>query len=488
MGKGDIGIPGGTRDFSPEESFRRKYIINNIEQVFQKYGFLPIETPAMENRSTLTGKYGEEGDKLIYNVLNSGTFIKNITTDQEATKRWELLFNEARKGTLDINKYYEQALKKDLPRITNKALRYDLTVPFARYVVMHQHEITYPFKRYQIQPVWRADRPQKGRYREFTQCDADIIGSNSLLNELELVQMFDEVFTFLRIPDFSIKINNRKVLAGIAEAIGVKDFAAFTIIVDKLEKIGIEKVEEELKSIGIGNKQIDALNDLLLFAGLNKEKLDAVSKMIGKNKAGQKGIKEMQELLNLIHNTELSSANVEFDIKLARGLDYYTGTIFEVSPDNTKIGAIAGGGRYDDLTGVFGLKDVSGVGISFGVDRIYDVMAALDLFPNMASLGQSTKILFVNFGKEEAAYCLKLLAQVRSIGIPAELYPDEEKVKKQMAYADKKKIPYVLLVGTEEMKNNKITVKDMKSGKQENLSLDEFLTSNKFNLKQLNAL
>ncbi len=454
-------IPKGTRDFSPTEMVRRNYIFSTIREVFQLYGFLPIETPAMENLATLTGKYGDEGDKLIFKILNSGDYLSKI-------------------GGTQIQKENSKSLT---PQISEKALRYDLTVPFARYVVMHQNDITFPFKRYQIQPVWRADRPQKGRYREFYQCDADIIGSNSLLNEIELVQIFEDVFTKLNI-EATIKINNRKILGGIAEVIGEKDkIIDITVAIDKLDKIGIDKVNDELKEKGLSDTAIQQLHPIIGLKGTTKEKLNLLKEIFKFSETGLKGIEELEYLFNYYElitaakvNVAAAKTTIEFDITLARGLNYYTGAIFEVKPKNTSFtGSISGGGRYDDLTGVFGLPNVSGVGISFGADRIYDVMEELNIFPN--TTGATTKVLFANFGLKEEQFCLPLLSHLRAAGINAEIYPEAAKMKKQMSYADTKKIPFVVLIGEEEIQNGTLSLKNMISGEQQKLAISELVST-----------
>lgn len=448
-------IPKGTRDFSPLEMQRRNFIFNTIRSVYEKFGYEQIETPTMENLDTLMGKYGEEGDKLIFKILNSGNFLEGI----------------------DRHHIEEGNFKKVTSAVSEKALRYDLTVPFARYVVMHQNEITFPFKRYQIQPVWRADRPQKGRYREFYQCDADVIGSTSLLNEVELIQIIDEVFSKLNIG-VAIKINNRKILSGIAEIIGEADkIIDITVAIDKLDKIGIEKVNEELKSKGLSEKAIQQIQPLMSLKGSNEEKLFALENFLSTSEIGKKGIEEIKSIL-FYSNLEPGTLNFEpeLDITLARGLNYYTGAIIEVKVDDkrsTFTNSVLGGGRYDDLTGIFGLPNVSGVGISFGVDRIYDVMEEMKLFEQLNLQSSSTKILFVNFGADEEKHCLQLVSKVRAAGINAELYPDNAKMKKQMSYADAKKIPFVAIVGSDEMKEQKIMLKNMVSGEQEKVSLEE---------------
>lgn len=454
-------IPKGTRDFSPAEMVRRNYIFDTIKSVYQRYGYLPIETPAMENIETLTGKYGDEGDQLIFKILNSRQY--------EAKNKEEL------KSIFD--KHLEQNI--NAPLLTEKALRYDLTVPFARYVVMHQSEITFPFKRYQVQPVWRADRPQKGRYREFYQCDADVIGSDSLLNEIELTQIIDDVFTQLKVPVI-IKINNRKILSGIAEVLGESErIIDITVAIDKLDKIGVEKVNDELRQKGVSEDAITKLQPLINLQGETNKKLEVLADMLASSEIGSKGIEELRYVFTTVNDLGVKTAAVEFDVTLARGLNYYTGAIFEVKVDNTRCGStftssILGGGRYDDLTGIFGLKGVSGVGISFGADRIYDVLLELNLYPE--SVAATTTLMFVNFGTEEEKFCLKLLSKVRNAGISAELYPEQAKMKKQMGYADAKKIPYVVLVGSEEMSTGILSLKNMQSGEQQKLSVDEIIT------------
>ena len=442
-------IPKGTRDFSPGEMLKRNYIFDTIRGVYQRYGYEEIETPSMENLSTLEGKYGEEGDKLLFRILNSGD-----------------PFEKYRLAHLEIKN----------SDVTEKGLRYDLTVPFARYVVMHQNEITFPFKRYQIQPVWRADRPQKGRYREFYQCDADVIGSISLLNEVELIRMIGDVFDALKI-DVSIKLNNRKILSGIAEVIGERDkIIDITVAIDKLDKIGLDKVNEELKMKGLSETAIQQLQPIIKLSGSNENKMESLRQVLKNSETGLKGIVEMESILTMLQISQKVQDNIELDITLARGLNYYTGAIIEVKVNDKRssfTSSICGGGRYDDLTGIFGLPNVSGVGISFGADRIYDVLEEVKGFPDFS--GISTKILFVNFGEEEARFCLQLLDRIREDGIHAELYPDAAKMKKQMSYADAKKIPFVALIGTEEMKNNEITVKNMSSGEQSKVTMDELL-------------
>ncbi len=445
-------IPKGTRDFSPVEMAKRNYIFNTIREVFYRYGFQQIETPSMENLSTLMGKYGEEGDKLLFKIQNSGDYFSGLTDE-------ELLSRNAAKLA---SKFCE------------KGLRYDLTVPFARYVVMHRDEITFPFKRFQIQPVWRADRPQKGRYREFYQCDADVVGSNSLLNEVELVQMIDAVFQKFGIR-VSIKINNRKILTGIAEIIGEADkIVDITVAIDKLDKIGLDNVNAELASKGIPQEAIDKLQPIILLSGSNEEKLATLKNVLAASEIGLKGVEESEFILKTIAGLGIQS-EVELDLTLARGLNYYTGAIFEVKALDVQIGSISGGGRYDNLTGVFGMEGMSGVGISFGADRIYDVLNQLDLYPKEAVNG--TQLLFVNFGEAEAAYVLPVLAQVRAAGIRAEIYPDAAKMKKQMSYANAKMVPFVAIVGENEMKEGKVMLKNMTSGEQSLVTPDELVAA-----------
>jgi histidyl-tRNA synthetase len=444
------GIPKGTRDFSPAEMVKRNYIFDTVKSVFQKYGYLPIETPAMENLSTLLGKYGEEGDKLLFKILNSGDYLKKA----------------------DESLLAEKASNKVMSQISEKGLRYDLTVPFARFVVQHQNEISFPFKRYQIQPVWRADRPQKGRYREFFQCDVDVVGSNSLLNEVELIQIVDEVYRLLNI-NVALLLNNRKVLSGIAEIIDASDkIVDITVAIDKLDKIGLDKVNEELASKGLSQEKIDTIQPIIMLSGSNRDKIAKLREVLATSEVGLKGVDELEVVLNYLDTLNLD-LEVELDLTLARGLNYYTGAIFEVKAKDVKIGSITGGGRYDDLTGIFGLKDVSGVGISFGADRIYDVMNQLELFPKAD--GAKTRAMFVNFGGEDELYALRILKEVRKTGINAELFPDSVKMKKQMNYANKKEIPFVLLAGEEERNANVVTVKNMESGEQSKVSVEELI-------------
>lgn len=443
-------IPKGTRDFSPVEMAKRNYIFNTIREVFYLYGFQQIETPSMENLSTLMGKYGDEGDKLLFKIQNSGDYFSGITDE-------ELLSRNAAKLA---SKFCE------------KGLRYDLTVPFARYVVMHRDEISFPFKRFQIQPVWRADRPQKGRYREFYQCDADVVGSNSLLNEVELVQMIDAVFHRFGIR-VSIKINNRKILTGIAEIIGEADkIVDITVAIDKFDKIGLDNVNAELASKGISQEAIDKLQPIILLSGTNQEKLDTLKNVLAASETGLKGVEESEFILKTVEALGVKS-EVELDLTLARGLNYYTGAIFEVKALDVQIGSISGGGRYDNLTGVFGMDGMSGVGISFGADRIYDVLNQLDLYPKEAV--NATQLLFVNFGDKEAAYALPILFKAREAGIRAELFPDSAKMKKQMSYANAKNIPFVAIVGENEMTEGKVTLKNMATGEQSLVTPEELI-------------
>ncbi|MDR3250527.1 MAG: histidine--tRNA ligase [Tannerella sp.] len=441
-------IPKGTRDFTPSETSKRNHIFAVIRDVYKLFGFQQIETPAMENLSTLTGKYGEEGDKLLFKILNSGDCLAKFT-DEELLEKNSLRF---------------------AGKACEKGLRYDLTVPFARFVVQHLNEITFPFKRYQIQPVWRADRPQKGRYREFYQCDADIVGSDSLLNEVELVQIMDEVFRRLGIR-VRIKINNRKILAGIAEIVGEADkITDITVAIDKLDKTSLENVNEELRAKGISEAAIGQLQPIIVMKGGNREKLAVLKESLKASATGLKGIEEAEYLLGYIEQLPLT-AEVETDLTLARGLNYYTGTIFEVKALDVEIGSITGGGRYDNLTGLFGLNGVSGVGISFGVERIYDVMNQLNNYP--AETDSTTTVMFVNFGEKEVSYIMPVISSLRAAGVRTELYPDACKMKKQIAYADAKKIPFVAIAGETEIAENKITLKDMTSGEQKSLSTDE---------------
>jgi histidyl-tRNA synthetase len=443
-------IPKGTRDFSPVEMAKRNYIFNTIREVFHLFGFQQIETPSMENLSTLMGKYGDEGDKLLFKIQNSGDYFSGLTDE-------ELLSRNAAKLA---SKFCE------------KGLRYDLTVPFARYVVMHRDELSFPFKRYQIQPVWRADRPQKGRYREFYQCDADVVGSNSLLNEVELVQMIDRVFRKFGVR-VSIKINNRKILTGIAEIIGEADkIVDITVAIDKLDKIGLDNVNAELASKGIPQEAIDKLQPIILLSGSNESKLQTLKTVLAASETGLKGVEESEFILQTVSRLGVES-EVELDLTLARGLNYYTGAIFEVKALDVEIGSISGGGRYDNLTGVFGMDGMSGVGISFGADRIFDVLNQLDLYPKEAVNG--TQVLFVTFGEQEAQFCLPTLAAAREAGIRAEIYPDNAKMKKQMGYANDKHIPFVAIVGENEMNEGKFMLKNMTTGEQNLVSAEELI-------------
>jgi histidyl-tRNA synthetase len=443
-------IPKGTRDFTPQEMANRNYIFNTIKSVFQLYGFQQIETPAMENLATLMGKYGEEGDKLLFKMLNSGDFLSNVK-EEELQERNSI---------------------KLTPKIAEKGLRYDLTVPFARFVVQNRDKISFPFKRYQIQPVWRADRPQKGRYREFYQCDVDVVGSDSLLNELELIQIVDEVYRRLKI-NVVIKINNRKILSAIAEIIGeAEKITDITVAIDKLDKIGLEKVNEEIAAKGISQTAIDKLQPILKLSGTNSEKLIQLKSVLASSETGLKGVEEMETIFGLCENMQIDTT-LEMDLTLARGLNYYTGAIFEVKALDVEIGSITGGGRYDNLTGVFGMPGVSGVGISFGADRIYDVLNQLNLYPETSE--EQTRVLFVSFGEKELMYCLPWLKTLRDNGINCEIYPEPAKMKKQMSYADNKNIPFTAIVGENEMIENKVMLKNMKSGEQQLCSPEEVL-------------
>ena len=445
-------VPKGTRDFSPIEMAKRNYIFNTIKEVYALYGFQQIETPAMETLQTLMGKYGEEGDKLLFKVLNSGDFMAKLSPEELAEN------NSLRLAS----------------KLCEKGLRYDLTVPFARYVVMHRDELQMPFKRYQIQPVWRADRPQKGRYREFYQCDADVVGSDSLLNEVELMQIVDTVFSRFKIR-VVIKINNRKILTGIADYIGAPDkITDITVAIDKLDKIGLEAVNAELEANGITPESIAKLQPILTLSGNNKKKLTTIARTITSSEVGLKGVEETRFILEKLKAIGLKN-KIELDLTLARGLNYYTGAIFEVKAVDTPMGSITGGGRYDNLTGIFGLPGLSGVGISFGADRIYDVLNTLDLYPQEAV--DATRILFINFGEKEVDYCLPIIQQVRAAGLSAEIYPDSAKMKKQMSYANAKQIPFVALAGDDEMQAGKITLKNMTTGEQTLLTPQQLIES-----------
>ena len=441
-------IPKGTRDFGPVEMAKRNYIFNTIREVYALYGFRQIETPAMENLSTLMGKYGEEGDKLLFKILNSGDFRSGISAED----------------------YSSDSAARLAARFCEKGLRYDLTVPFARYVVQHRDELQMPFKRFQIQPVWRADRPQKGRYREFYQCDADVVGSDSLLNEVELMQIVDEVFTRFGIR-VCIKINNRKILTGIAEIIGEADkIVDITVAIDKLDKIGLDKVNDELRAVGLSEEAVEKLQPIIALSGSNEEKLETMRRVLAESETGLKGVEEVAFVLETLKNSQLHN-EIELDLTLARGLNYYTGCIFEVKALDVQIGSITGGGRYDNLTGIFGMPGLSGVGISFGADRIYDVLGQLDLYPQETQSG--VQLLFINFGAAEAAHCLRLAAQARLAGIATEVYPDSVKMKKQMSYANAHHVPFVALVGETEMAEGRITLKNMTTGEQQSLSIEE---------------
>jgi len=444
-------IPKGTRDFSPMEMAKRNYIFDTIKQVYQLYGFQQIETPAMETLGTLMGKYGEEGDKLLFKVLNSGDYLTKVS-DEELQER---------------NALHLAA------KLCEKGLRYDLTVPFARYVVMHREELQLPFKRYQMQPVWRADRPQKGRYREFWQFDGDIVGSDSLLNEVELMQIVDTVFTRFGVR-VQIKINNRKILTGIAEVIGAAEkIVDITVAIDKLDKIGLENVNQELREDGLTEEQIEKLQPIISLEGTNDEKLDTIAQVLAASETGLKGVEESRFILNTLKTLGLKN-EIQLDLTLARGLNYYTGAIFEVKALDVQIGSITGGGRYDNLTGIFGMPGISGVGISFGVDRIFDVLNALDCYPKDAVNG--TQLLFINFGEKETAYCLPAVAKAREAGIRTEIFPDSSKMKKQMSYANAKQIPFVALAGENEMAEGKLTLKNMLTGEQQLVTIEELIT------------
>lgn len=441
-------IPKGTRDFGPVEMAKRNYIFNTIREVYALYGFRQIETPAMENLSTLMGKYGEEGDKLLFKILNSGDFRSGISAED----------------------YSSDSAARLAARFCEKGLRYDLTVPFARYVVQHRDKLQMPFKRFQIQPVWRADRPQKGRYREFYQCDADVVGSDSLLNEVELMQIVDEVFTRFGIR-VCIKINNRKILTGIAEIIGEADkIVDITVAIDKLDKIGLDKVNDELRAVGLSEEAVEKLQPIIALSGSNEEKLETMRRVLAESETGLKGVEEVAFVLETLKNSQLHN-EIELDLTLARGLNYYTGCIFEVKALDVQIGSITGGGRYDNLTGIFGMPGLSGVGISFGADRIYDVLGQLDLYPQETQSG--VQLLFINFGAAEAAHCLRLAAQARLAGIATEVYPDSVKMKKQMSYANAHNVPFVALVGETEMAEGRITLKNMTTGEQQSLTIEE---------------
>ena len=445
-------IPKGTRDFGPVEMAKRNYIFDTIKEVYALYGFQQIETPAMETLQTLMGKYGEEGDKLLFKILNSGDYMNKVSDE-------------------DLHSLNSLKLAA---KLCEKGLRYDLTVPFARYVVQHREELQLPFKRYQIQPVWRADRPQKGRYREFYQCDADVVGSDSLLNEVELMQIVDTVFTKFGVR-VCIKINNRKILTGIAEVIGeAEKIVDITVAIDKLDKLGLEKVNEELRNDGISEEAIEKLQPIISLSGSNEEKLEVISQVLAGSETGLKGVEETRFILDTLKAVGLNN-EIELDLTLARGLNYYTGAIFEVKALDTPMGSITGGGRYDNLTGIFGLPGLSGVGISFGADRIYDVLNALDLYPKEAV--NSTQVLFINFGETETAYCLPIVGKLRQAGIRSEIFPDKAKMKKQMSYANAKNIPFVVLAGENEMAAGKVTLKNMESGEQTLVTVEELIAT-----------
>ena len=445
-------IPKGTRDFGPVEMAKRNYIFDTIKEVYALYGFQQIETPAMETLQTLMGKYGEEGDKLLFKILNSGDYMNKVSDE-------------------DLHSLNSLKLAA---KLCEKGLRYDLTVPFARYVVQHPEELQMPFKRYQIQPVWRADRPQKGRYREFYQCDADVVGSDSLLNEVELMQIVDTVFTKFGVR-VCIKINNRKILTGIAEVIGeAEKIVDITVAIDKLDKIGLEKVNEELRNDGISEEAIEKLQPIISLSGSNEEKLEVISQVLAGSETGLKGVEETRFILDTLKAVGLNN-EIELDLTLARGLNYYTGAIFEVKALDTPMGSITGGGRYDNLTGIFGLPGLSGVGISFGADRIYDVLNALDLYPKEAV--NSTQVLFINFGETETAYCLPIVGKLRQAGIRSEIFPDKAKMKKQMSYANAKNIPFVVLAGENEMAAGKVTLKNMESGEQTLVTAEKLIAT-----------
>ncbi|UXP31747.1 histidine--tRNA ligase [Reichenbachiella agarivorans] len=444
--------PRGTRDFGPDQMVKRNYIFNTIKAVYQKYGFSQLETPTMENLSVLTGKYGDEGDQLIFKILNSGDYLSKTT---EAD--------------------YQEGSKPFLTKVSEKGLRYDLTVPFARFVVMHRNEITFPFKRFQIQPVWRADRPQKGRYREFYQCDADVVGTDSLLCEAEIIMMINDVFTDLKLEDFTIKLNNRKVLTGITEVIGAPGKeTAFCVSIDKLDKIGKDKVIEEMVASGFSAENLKMLDPIFENNQSTQQSIDFLKGFFADCEIGLKGVSEIEEILSYLSAYEIENAHLELDLTLARGLSYYTGSIFEVKANSVQIGSICGGGRYDNLTGVFGLPDVSGVGISFGVDRIYDVLEELNLYP--ASNSSSLQVMIANFGGETAKAGIRLMNALRAEGINTELYPDDAKMKKQMSYANGKQVPYVVVIGEEEIQNETFTLKNMVSGEQESLKKADLIS------------
>ena len=443
--KANVQIPKGTRDFTSKIMFRRNYIFNKVKSCFERYGYAPIETPAMENIETLTGKYGDEGDRLIFKVLNSGDFLSKSNIDENTTSK---------------------SLSKE---IADKALRYDLTVPFARYVALNRNELSFPFKRYQMQNVWRADRPQKGRFREFYQCDADVIGSKSLLNEIELIQLCDDIFSELNVPNINILINNRKILSAMIDLMSASEiFNEFVIVLDKIDKIGVDNVKSELIKIGVSDEKIGILDTFL-----NSNNVNELSNILKDSSIGMEGVSEMNYIFDKIEKLNLKNSTLKFDVSLARGLNYYTGSIFEVKSNDVEIGSIAGGGRYDDLTSIFGLDNVSGVGISFGIDRIFLVMDELNLFPKDIDI--SSRVLFVNFGEVESEFCLSLVKKLRDNNINSELYPSVEKIKKQMNYANNKGVQYVVMVGEDEMKSGKLSIKNMQTGDQEKMNISELI-------------
>lgn len=451
-------IPQGTRDFSPPEVRKRQYILNTLKGIFEEYGFQPLETPAMENLTTLTGKYGDEGDRLIFKILNNGLHEKKDKDKEQLVEEWHTM----------LDKPYLS------PKITERALRYDLTIPFARFVVMRQNDIAFPFRRYQMQPVWRADRPQKGRYREFWQCDADVVGSTSLINEAELLCIYRQAFHEMKLPEVTVKINSRKLLAGLAELCGAADqMMDITIALDKIDKIGWDGVTKELQTKGLSEEHISIIEKVINVTGDNEQKLSALAEVMASSEIAQKGIEELRQTLSYHKalQNETWSSQLVVDISLARGLNYYTGVIVEVTTDAVKMGSIGGGGRYDDLTGLFGLKNMSGVGVSFGIDRIYDVLEELNLFPEELATG--TKVLIINFGGEDEAYALSVLSKLRSEGIAAEIYPDAVKFDKQMKYANKRNLPYVILAGEEERTKQMVSLKDFQSGEQKMMAVDE---------------
>ena len=443
--KANVQIPKGTRDFTSKIMFRRNYIFNKVKSCFERYGYAPIETPAMENIETLTGKYGDEGDRLIFKVLNSGDFLSKSNIDENTTSK---------------------SLSKE---IADKALRYDLTVPFARYVALNRNELSFPFKRYQMQNVWRADRPQKGRFREFYQCDADVIGSKSLLNEIELIQLCDDIFSELNVPNINILINNRKILSAMIDLMSASEiFNEFVIVLDKIDKIGVDNVKSQLIKIGVSDEKIGILDTFL-----NSNNVNELSNILKDSSIGMEGVSEMNYIFDKIEKLNLKNSTLKFDVSLARGLNYYTGSIFEVKSNDVEIGSIAGGGRYDDLTSIFGLDNVSGVGISFGIDRIFLVMDELNLFPKDIDI--SSRVLFVNFGEVESEFCLSLVKKLRDNNINSELYPSAEKIKKQMNYANNKGVQYVVMVGEDEMKSGKLSIKNMQTGDQEKMNISELI-------------